>query len=134
MILQLKEIVNNKVITTGNKELYNSDNNSASKWIRKEIGNKKTQDAPQITSAIGIKQKGRGKIIHNALGYIHNNGNNIYCNIQLVGLYSSAFSGAHGFSIIPENFRKVVSLFTARKSIKGNWVNDKDEYLIPKYL
>ena len=31
----------------------------------------------------------------------------------------------------PENFKKCCALFAARKSIKQNWLNDKDEYSAP---
>ena len=84
-----------------------------------------------MTSAIGVKQKGYAGIICGSLGFMHNNANNVYHNQTLVGLYTSCFSAAHGFSILPENFRKVIALFTARKSIKPNWINCKDEYLVP---
>ena len=49
----------------------------------------------------------------------------------MVGIYSTAYSNAHGLSIIPENFMKVCSLFTARKTIKSNRMNQKDEYSAP---
>jgi hypothetical protein len=33
--------------------------------------------------------------------------------------------------IIKENFDRTIALFTARKSTVVNWINDKDEYLVP---
>lgn len=45
---------------------------------------------------------------------------------------SSTSSMAHGISIIPENYFKVISNFSARKLITNdyaNWINDKDEAL-----
>lgn len=131
MILKLKEIKEGQVITNGNKELYNADKKRAGIWNRKEIKGRKTFDAPNVSSAVKIKQKGRGKIINNALGYTDNHNNNVYHNNSGVLITSSCFSEGHGFSIIPENFRKVVSLFTARKTIIPTWINCKDEYLIP---
>ena len=105
----------------------------ASEWVRIELKGLKTYDAPQISSSIEIKQNGYGKVVDNHLGYFLNNSNNIYENAQKVALFSGAYSGAAGLSIIPENFHKVTTLFTARKSIKGNWINDKDEYIGVKY-
>ena len=135
MLLKIKQIINNKIITTGVKELYSSDIENTTKWVGLEIRGKKTYDAPQMSSAINVKRKGWGKIINNSLGYLHNNGNSVYFNGTLVSLFSSTFGGSNacGVSIIPENFFKVVALFCARKSIKGNWINDKDEYLTPCY-
>ena len=62
---------------------------------------------------------------------MHNNSNSVEKNAQLVGLYASCFSDAHGLSVLPSNFSRASCLFAARKSIKGNWLNDKDEYLAP---
>lgn len=114
--------------TIGTKLLY-STSNMASKWVRTDVTGK-TQDAPQISSCIKIKQSGRGKLIPNAYGFLNCDANNVYFNAQKVGIYSSAFSNGNGVSI-NGNFNKVVALFTARRTIKGNWINDKDEYMIP---
>jgi len=131
--LKTKEV--NKEIyaieTSGDKIIVSTNGNSASTWAKKESKAEKTYDAPQMTSAIGVKQEGRGVIVNGALGYMHNNGNNTYHNQTLVGLYSSAFSGSNGFSILAANFRKVVALFTARKTIIRDWNNFQDEYMIP---
>ena len=44
----------------------------------------------------------------------------------------SGIASANGHkSITPENFRKCCALFTARKSIKSTWINQKDEYSKP---
>jgi len=52
-------------------------------------------------------------------------------DVENAYLFSSSFSDGHGLSVIHENFTEIVTLFTARKSIKQNWINDKDEYLTP---
>ena len=85
---------------------------------------------PQFSSALNIKV-GTGKIISDALGYMHNHANNVSYNQTLVGLYSSAFSVHQGFSIIPTNLHKATALFTARKLIERTWENGTDEYLAP---
>jgi hypothetical protein len=117
------------------KEIFNlDDNEECSVWVRKEIKGIRTFDRPQLSSGIIVKQSGICKVVDGSLGYFYNNSNNIMKNSQNVGLFSDAFSAAHGLSIIPQNFLKVVSLFTARKSITGkyaNWINDKDEYMAP---
>lgn len=106
----------------------------ASKWVREEVCKFKTIDRPQTTNGITIVDSATsmcGSSILNALGYFHNNANSPYYNAQFIGLYSTAFSCGHGLSVIPENFMKVCALFTARKSIKGTWLNQKDEYSAP---
>jgi hypothetical protein len=72
-----------------------------------------------------------GNIVAGALGYSFNDGNNVYRNAENVAIFTSACSRGHGFSIIPSNMHKVVALFAARKTVPGNWINDKDEYLAP---
>ena len=118
-----------------NYKLYSTDKTTAaSAWIRKEVKGKKTFDAPQLSSGCNIKQLGRGRLVDNALGYMVTGGNNVYFNDTNVSMFSGAFSGAHGLSVIPKNFMKVVALFTARRCITGKyhtWINDKDEYLPP---
>jgi hypothetical protein len=119
----------------GIKNLYNTDGLiQASKWVREEIKNLKTFDAPQISSATVVKQKGIGTIVQNHFGYFYNNSNNVSKNNQSVGLFSSCCSAAHGLSVISENIFKCINLFSARKIMTGsfsNWINDKDEYFAP---
>jgi hypothetical protein len=120
------------LISYGIKTLYNTDGlKQASKWVREELTGLKTFDAPQISSSTIIKPNGIGTIVKNALGYFYNNSNNVSKNNQSVGMFSSCMSAGHGLSVIPENFCKCVLLFTGRKLISNNWINDKDEYLKP---
>jgi len=121
------------VFKQATKTLYSLDKaTEASEWVRQETKDLKTNsDAPQFSSALAIKHNGKGKLVANALGYCHNNGNSIRDNATLVGLYSSAFSVHQGFSVIPDNLQKTTVLFAARKMIESNWINQKDGYLAP---
>lgn len=124
------------IINMGEKWLYNLDNHKqASKWVREEIkGLKTNNDVPQLTSAINVKVEGqtmRGCVCNNTMGYLQTAGNAIYKNPTDVSLFSWAMSQGHGLPIIKENFNKVCSLFTARKSIVSEWYNQKDEYFAP---
>lgn len=121
-----------ELINLDSKILYNLDNNiESSRWVREELKGLKTNDAPQLSSAIIVKNKGIGTATDGALGYFYNNANNVQFNGTNVSLFTSPFASAHGLNIISKNFNKVINLFTARKAIKGDWVNDKDEYLAP---
>jgi len=116
----------------GTKEIYNTDGELlASEWVRKEIKSSKTQDAPPVSSFATVKENGNSGLVSGALGYMNNGGNNVQQNNMMVGIYSSCYANAHGFSIVSENLTKASALFLARKSITGNWINDKDEYLAP---
>lgn len=117
------------------KLLYNLDNkNIASKWVREETNGIKTYDTINLSSPLKVSDGGKsrsGKCVENHVGYLNIAGNNIEKNKTQVALFSTAYSGAIGVSVVKENFHKVVSLFTARKSITPNWINCKDEYLAP---
>jgi len=117
----------------GTKSIYNVDGKiTASTWVRKEIKGKKSNlDFPKLSSALKVKQKGYSKLCEGAFGYFFNAGNNVYYNGTNVSLFSSAFSNKSGLSITKENLKKVLVLFCARKSINGDWLNDKDEYFAP---
>jgi hypothetical protein len=118
--------------TQGSKTIYNTDNQvSASEWLKTDLKNFKTQDAPQQSSPCVIKQKGVGSLIPNSLGYFLSNSNNVQFNRTGCSLFSSCYSGGHGISIIPQNFLKVTSFFSARKMILETWEIQKDEYLVP---
>jgi hypothetical protein len=119
----------------GTKELYNLDNTkTASIWVREEIKKIKTSsDIPQMKNATNIYKgnKPSGSYVKNSLGYFYNGANCVDKNSQQVAFWSVGFYNGHGFSVVPENFNKSVSLFTARKIINKCWVNSKDEYLVP---
>jgi hypothetical protein len=115
------------------KTIYNADKTkTASEWVRKEIKNRKSNlDYPKLSAPLTVKQKGYSKLCEGAIGYFYNNGNNVYYNGTNVAIFTSCFSGKSGISIIPENYLKTSILFSARKLIESNWINQKDEYLVP---
>ena len=116
------------------KNFYNLDNQiSMSEWIRQEVKNLKTFDAPQMSSAISVKTNGtmRGRSVKNHMGYLLIKGNNIYNNCTGVCMTSECYANGNGLSVITENFHKVCAVFTARKTIKPDWLNCKDEYMAP---
>ena len=117
----------------GIKYIYNLDNNlSFSDWIKRNIKNEKTFDVPQMSSALAVKNKtGRGNLSKNSLGYYVNQSNNIVENLSGVFILSSTAYKGNGISILSINFLNVVTNFTARKTIKSTWINQKDEYMAP---
>ena len=130
--------VDGEIVVDGVKDMYNIDGEiTASDWAKEGTKKLKTLDAPNMTTAINIKKEATsetnplGKLAENALGYMFNNSNNVAKNAQEVAMFSSVFSHAVGCQILPINFTKCTALFSARKLIVGNWINDKDEYLAP---
>ena len=69
--------------------------------------------------------------VQGQIGYFYNDSNNVDKNALSVAMFASTFFNGHGLPVVQSNLHKCCALFTARKSIKGNWINDKDEYLAP---
>ena len=116
----------------GHHTIYNSAFfNKASDWVREQIPRCLDMACfPSTSNGLLIKES-QIQAVRNQLGYFHNNANSIQYNPTYVGLYSMSFASAHGLPVLKENFTRCTALFTARKLIDGNWVNDKDEYLAP---
>ena len=112
------------------KKLYNNDNSlSIRDWLKIDLKNKKYIDVPKLSSFITIKNnKINCLIAKDSIGYIFLKSNTPYTNPEQVVLFSSLYSDGHGVSIITQNFYKTIMVFTARKTIKCNWINDQDEY------
>lgn len=120
------------IVKNGEKTLYNLNGlEKASDWAKEPVKKLKTYDAPQLSSALIVKQEGRGMLAENSIGYFMSNANSIQDNQQFVAMLSGTSSCANGYSCQPSNFTRCTSLFSARKLIDGNWINDKDEYMKP---
>jgi hypothetical protein len=112
------------------KVIYNSDEREASKWARC-ASTYKSVDVPQLSSGLTVKQVGRGSFYPGSLLFFGNNANNLQDSANLVYMVSSADTRNNGLSVLPDNFRRAVALFSARKLVTETWYNQKDEYLIP---
>lgn len=123
---------NGEIVEVGNKVVYNIDGlKTANDWCKEPIKKLKPKDAPQISSAVKVKDSGRGTIVPNAIGYFGSNSNNVDMNMQFVAMYSSCSSRANGYSITADNFDRCTALFSARRLVDKNWQNWADEYLAP---
>ncbi len=123
---------NGEIVEVGNKVVYNIDGlKTANDWCKEPIKKLKPEDAPQISSAVKVKDSGRGTIVPNAIGYFGSNSNNVDMNMQFVAMYSSCSSRANGYSITADNFDRCTALFSARRLVDKNWQNWADEYLAP---
>ena len=121
------------IVKTGKKSFYNIDGKlKASEWVRKPLKGLKTYDCPQMTSAVKYRNEdGRGSVTENHIGYMLSNANSVQSNSTNVALYSTGIYKGNGFSVTPENFKRSITLFSARKLITPNWLNEKDEYFAP---
>jgi hypothetical protein len=110
------------------KTIYNCDGFKKGNEIFKKY--RSTVMLPVFKSSLKLDTKKNKLGVENALGYINNDSNNVMQQ-RVVFLASGQISANGSKPITKDNFYDVVSLFNARKSIGQNWLNDKDEYLLP---
>ena len=73
-----------------------------------------------------------------AIGYAHNNGNNVQFSDKYTGLYTMGFASAHGRDITKDNFTRAAVTFSIRRAVQETiaeqkllWVRDKDIFTRP---
>ena len=137
--LVVKVNENAKVHDLYAKSMYNMDTKSSlTDWLRRNIKKYKSEDAPQMKSALNWSNEHRlGNLVPGAYGYLVDSGNNVDENTSRVFWLTSCRGAGHGVSALPENILDCCSGFTARKLISGEyatWMNCKDEYMIPNTL
>ena len=123
-----------EAIKTGEKLIYSASDfveGPCSKWVRETKYKNEPIDGLLQKSGFNFTEKSSSKNSKDVVCYFHSAGNNIQHNSTLVGLYSMAFSSPGWLPLYPDNFLRGIVLFASRKSIKGNWINDKDEYIAP---
>ena len=127
---KLVDEIDGELINVGTKDIYNLDGiMTASVWVKSQ-NVKETVETPNLSSGLRVKEK-LYKWAKNSIGYMYNKSNNVDKNTQEVALFTSCFSDAHGVSILPDNFERVVTLFSARRLVSCNWQNWADEYIAP---
>lgn len=122
---------NGKIIKAGEKVIYNVQKEKRlSEWIAKQ---KKSTQIQTVTLTSALKSNKKEKLIdQNAIGFLMNDSNNVYANTQGVYIQSAPVSRhVKTTTITKENYKKCFSLYSARKIIKSNWLNQKDNYIIP---
>jgi hypothetical protein len=124
------------VVKLGVKTFYNTDILPSSKEWLKSKWVEKTDNVTMVptTNGFDIPETNNGvknTVKPNFIGFLHNNANSVQFNGQFVGLYTMPFASSHGVSFNSHGFWEAIMMFNARKLIKLNWLNDKDEYLAP---
>ena len=118
----------------GHHTIYNSAfYDKASDWVKEPIKNLKEKNPfPCLTSGLKLDILGRDRNeLRMMLGSLTLKGNNVKENSTGVLWLTSTYANGHCACACAENFTRCTALFTARKLIDGNWINDKDEYLAP---
>jgi len=128
--LDIIELEDFELKNNGTKIVY-STQASCLEWVRESVLGLKKNDSPQMAAATNVTQKGKGFAAINSIGHFHDNTNKVCDNSTQISLFSSCCADGHSISILPINFNRCIALFCARKSITPNWINCKDEYMVP---
>lgn len=89
----------------------------------------------RLSGPLKISGVRRGKLAEGALGFMHNNANDVEHSAKEVGIYSTAFGSGNGFSVMPSNFERAAITFAVRKSLFPGestlWMTGHDNFLAP---
>ena len=122
--------IDGEVAQCGSKGIYNTDNvNNISKWYN-TLAEKNTETLT-FKSALNVGSKIL-KTPDNFIGYYISGSNIVEKNVQECRIQSMPNDGGKENSVIlPQNFTRCTSLFSARKLVEKTWINSKDEYMKP---
>ncbi|NBO23488.1 hypothetical protein EBU94_09160, partial [bacterium] len=99
-----------------------------SQWMEKGLP-KNNSIYPVFESALGVTQVDK-KGYSDAIGYINNDSNNVQQQ-NVIHLMSGICKANGNKAITIDNFKRMMTGFSARKIIKRSWISDKDEFLKP---
>jgi hypothetical protein len=125
---------NYEFIKLGEKNLYNTDNKTSLSDYNESINPKGDNiDFPKFSSALKIKDSVWGSGLKSGtFATMVSNANNVAKNANSVYIVNGGVGENVGKVYLnSKNILDVLVTFSARKSISGDWMNDKDEYLIP---
>lgn len=126
------DIFDKDVNPIGEKYFYNLPKSSyLNVWLDRPRANK--MEAIPLKNGISpATAKPRGKYwSDDAVAYMHCAGNDPQQTEQLTTLYSSIFSNGNGFYVTPKNLWQASVIFSVRRLIKPDWINDRDQFLQP---
>ena len=129
---KLIDNIDGEIKIVNNKAVYNLDNTTPIiNYSRDKAKNELYIEQPNLRTGITCSEYTSVRGINNGLGYFYNKCNNIGTSSQHCSIWSSAYSGGHGYGITKNNFNEVSVTFAARKLIEQTWINSADEYLVP---
>ena len=133
--LEVKDIIDNEIKVLETKTVYNLDNgDSIPGWLGGNARSCDWEPTLKFSSGINISHNGReGKRAKGALGTFSHKGSTVEYNQTMVLLMTGRFSddGTKTTQIFPDNLMQTCNLFSARKLIQSDWINQKDGYMTP---
>jgi len=122
------------IFSDSSKIIRNCDSSkSLSQWTDDMNANGRNIEYPKFSSALTIKEtKWGSEMKEDAIATLVSNSNNVSKNENSVYLVNGGITVNLGkVYVTKNNLLSVLTAFVARKTIIGNWVNQKDEYFEP---
>jgi hypothetical protein len=126
-MIDVLEVKDFEIVKQGEKILVPVDNRACD-WVKSK--RKMNVVVPNLSSTLKVKETNK-KVSDGFIAVMNNGTNRVEKNEKECSFLSSQYSGNIGVTVDEGNFHKAVTLFTARKSIRPNWLNMKDEYVVP---
>lgn len=125
-------ILDKEVQEIGEKTFYNLPKNTfLNVWIKRPKAN--SDEVIPVKNAISpaTGKAWISKWSDNAIGYMYCGGNDFQHAEQQTIIFSTVYSGGHGYYINKENLIKIAIIFCVRRLISPTWLNDRDQFLQP---
>lgn len=100
------------------------------KWVERPAA---TITFPPFSSALNVnadKSDLRDRISRGFICSLCSKGNDMQ-NQKYIALYSGPYGSAGAYSVTKDNFLKSMVIHAVRKTAKGDWSNDRDQFCIP---
>jgi hypothetical protein len=126
------EVYDKNVNPIGAKTFYNSsDETLLTNWVQRPKSNKDKVIPLKnaVSPATSTKDLRGTKWADNAIAYFNCPGNDIE-QVNLTTILSSGFSSGRGYYVTPDNLWQTSIIYTVRRIVRKNWLNDKDQFLI----
>jgi hypothetical protein len=126
------DVLDKNATPIGNKFFYNLPNKSfLNVWLERPKANKELvlplKNAISPTTGKAWLQTWS----NDAIAYMYCGVNDLQHAEQQTVIYSSVYSGGHGFYITPENLWQAAIIFSVRRLVAPTWLNDRDQFLQP---
>ena len=132
----MTDVLDKNLRNIGEKSFYNLSNSTfLSEWIIR-LKKNDTEVIPLIntvTPTTKTEHVRNTKWSNNAIAHFLCDSNDLQHAGTLTGLFSSVHSIGHtgGYFVTPDNLWRVAVVFSVRRLIKQNWLNDRDQFLQP---
>ena len=127
------EVLDKNVVAIGEKKFYSATND---KYLANWIGRPKPNAIEIIPLKNAISPATRTTDLrckfwsNGAVGYMRVNSNDMQ-QANDTSLFSSGYSGGHGFYVNEDNLSRLAVIFSVRKVVNYSWLNDRDQFLQP---